>query len=86
MAIKLHDDAEKQLTGSIQRFFAQELDEDIGDLKAMLVLDFCLREIGPSIYNQAIADAQAFFQEKSLDLGAARYEPEFAFWQKRPGV
>jgi len=86
MPIKLHEDAEKQLLDSIKRFFAEELDDDIGDLKAMLVLDFCVREIGPSIYNQAIADAQAFFQEKSLDLGAARYEPEFGFWGKPRGA
>jgi uncharacterized protein (DUF2164 family) len=86
MAIKLQQDTEKFLTDSIKRFFAEELDEDIGDLKAFLVLDFCLKQIGPSIYNQAIADAQAFFQEKSLDLGAARYEPEFGFWQKPRGA
>lgn len=78
----MREDAEKQLIDSIKRFFAEELDDDIGDLKAMLVLDFCVREIGPSIYNQAIADAQMFFQEKSLDLGSARYEPEFGFWKK----
>jgi len=86
MPIKLREDAEKQLLDSIKRFFAEELDDDIGDLKAMLVLDFCVREIGPSVYNQAIADAQAFFQEKSLDLGAARYEPEFGFWGKPRGA
>jgi len=84
--IKLEQDTEKSLIDSIKRFFTEELDDDIGDLKALLVLDFCLREIGPSIYNQAIADAQSFFQEKSLDLGAARYEPEFGFWQKQRGA
>lgn len=86
MPITLEPDIEKHLISSIKRFFAEELDDDIGDLKALLVLDFCLREIGPGIYNQAIVDAQAFFQEKSLDLGAARYEPEFAFWRKPHGA
>jgi uncharacterized protein (DUF2164 family) len=86
MAIELTKDTEKSLIESIKRFFSEELDEDIGDLKALLVLDYFLREIGPSVYNQAIADAQSFFQEKSLDLGAARYEPEFAFWKKHRAV
>ena len=63
-------------------FFAEELDDNIGDLKAARVLDFCVKEIGPSIYNQAIADAQAYFQEKTSDLGGERYEPEFYFWKK----
>ena len=59
-----------------------ELDDDTGDLEAARVLDFCIREIGPSVYNQAIADAQAYIQEKVSDLGGERYEPEFFFWKK----
>jgi len=83
VAIKLEKNTEKYLVDSIKRFFAKELDDDIGNLKATRVLDFCLREIGPSIYNQAIADAQAYIQEKAADLGGERYEPEFHFWKKQ---
>ena len=82
MAITLEKKTEKYLIDSIKRFFATELDDEIGDLKATRVLDFCIKEIGPSIYNQAIADAQAYFQEKTADLGGERYEPEFYFWKK----
>ena len=82
MAIRVEKQAEKYLVDSIKRFFAQELDEEIGDLKATSVLDFFLKEIGPSIYNQAIADAQAYIQEKAADMGGERYEPEFHFWKK----
>jgi len=83
MTIKLQKDTEKYLLGSIKRFFEQNLDADIGDLKAALVLDFCVREIGPSIYNQAIADAQVYFQEKAADLGGSRFEAEFDFWKTK---
>jgi uncharacterized protein (DUF2164 family) len=82
MSIKLAKDAEQYLLGSIRRFAAEHLDAEIGDLKASLILEFCVREIGPSIYNQAIADAQAYFQEKAADLGGVRYEAEFAFRKK----
>jgi uncharacterized protein (DUF2164 family) len=82
-AMKLDDDTEKYLLGSIKRFFAEELDDEIGDLKAMNVLDFFVREIGPSVYNQAIADAQRFLQEKVSDLGGVQYMPEFDFWKER---
>jgi uncharacterized protein (DUF2164 family) len=81
--MNIDKETEKYLVGSIKRFFAEEMDEEIGDLKATLVLDFCVREIGPSIYNQAIADAQAYFQEKTSDLGGVHYEPEFDFWKGR---
>ena len=82
MAIKLQKVSEKYLIDSIKRFFAESMNDDIGDLKASLVLDFCMREIGPTIYNQAIADAQTYIQEKASDLGGARFEAEFDFWKK----
>ncbi len=85
MAIKLEKDTQQYMTDSIKRFFADDLDMEIGDLKANQVLEFCVREIAPSVYNQAIADAQAYFEEKTLDLGAARFEPEFDFWKGRKG-
>jgi uncharacterized protein (DUF2164 family) len=86
MPIELEKEAEKYLIESIKRFFAEDMEDDIGDLKALRVLDFCMREIGPSVYNQAIADAQSFFQEKVLDLGGVRYEAEFDFWKKHRGA
>ncbi len=33
MAIKLEKDTEKYLLASIRRFFADDMDDDIGDLK-----------------------------------------------------
>lgn len=80
--IKLKPETEEALLASIKRFFAEELEEDIGDLKARAVLDYCLREIGPSVYNQAIADAQATLEVAVLDLSGVRYEAEFAYWKK----
>lgn len=82
MAITLQDEVKKRLLKSIKRYFIENLEEDIGELKAILFLDFCLQEIGPSIYNQAVADAQAHLQEKLSDLENACYEPEFAYFKK----
>ena len=62
MAIKLSPETTRQLQASITRYVAENLDQDIGDLKAGLFLDYCLKEIGPIVYNQAIADAQSYFQ------------------------
>ena len=46
------------------------------------MLDFVAAEIGPSIYNQAIADAQAYFADKTADLAGVHYEPEFDYWKQ----
>ena len=81
--MQLDKQAEEYLLGSIRRFFAEELDDDIGDLKALRVLEFCVREIAPSVYNQAISDAQTFFVGKAEDLGGVLFEPEFDYWKKR---
>jgi uncharacterized protein (DUF2164 family) len=83
MTIELEKETQVRLATSIKRFFLEELDEDIGDLKAELVLEFFTREIGPSVYNQAMSDAQAYIVDKASDLVDVRYEPEFDFWKKR---
>ena len=84
MSITLEPATRDYLLGSSKRFFEEELDEPIGDLKAGRVLEFALKEIGPSVYNQAMADAKDWFQEKAAELGDARYQAEFDFWKKRP--
>ena len=80
--MKIYDDKRVPLLESIQRFFNEYMDEEVGTLKSELLLDYFLREIGPVIYNQAITDAQAYFQEKTSDLEGTCYEPEFEFWKK----
>jgi len=85
MTIELSDDAQKQLRASVRRYFAECLDQDIGDLKADLLLDYVVREIGPTIYNQAIADAQAYFQARVADLEGVCYQKEFAYWPPAGG-
>ena len=80
MAITLSPDAKKELLGSIKRYVAEHFEEDIGDLKAGMLLDYVLKEIGPSVYNQAIADAQAYFVARTQDLEAVCFEKEFTYW------
>ena len=53
---------------SLQRYFEENMSEPIGDLPAGLLLNFFVEEIGPAIYNHAIADAQARLQQRVADL------------------
>jgi len=82
MTISLDEQTEQHLLGSIRQFFAEELDDDIGDLKARSVLDFFIREVGPSVYNQAVIDAQTTMALAVADLAGTRYEPEFNYWKQ----
>jgi uncharacterized protein (DUF2164 family) len=81
MAITLSPDAKRQLRASIKRYVAEDLEQDIGDLKVDALLDFFLKEIGPTVYNQAIADAQQYFQERAIDLDGVCFEREFGYWK-----
>ncbi len=83
MAIKLAKETEDRLIASIKRYFDETLDTEICDMKARLLLDFCLKEIGPNVYNRAIADAQAFLTDRVADLDGSCYEPEFGYWNKQ---
>ena len=82
-ALALADPARKQAVAAIQQYFDDNMDEPVGDLKAGLLLDFVLSELGPSIYNQAVADARAFFEERSQDLAAVCYYEEFPATTRR---
>jgi uncharacterized protein (DUF2164 family) len=82
-SIALSDETTKKLVTSIRRFFAEEREEEIGELQARLLLDFILEEIGPSVYNSAIADAQTFMRDRVADLDGACFRPELAYWGRR---
>ena len=82
MAIQVSAETKKRLVESIKRFFVQEMDEEIGDLKASLLLGFCLKEVGPIVYNRAVSDAQAYLQDKVAYVDGSCYEPEFSYWKR----
>ena len=82
MAIKLSDETSQRLMSSIKRYVSENMEEEIGDLKARMMLDFFLEELGPSVYNKAVADAQAHMHERVGDLDGSCYEPEFGYWKR----
>lgn len=86
MAVTLNDEAQKQAVASIARFAADELEVELSGVQSMQLLKFFLAEIGPTIYNNGVADAQAFLRDRLADLEATCYEPEFAYWLKTSSV
>ena len=82
MSIELSKEARADAIASIQQYFERNLPEPIGDLPAGLLLNFFLEEIGPAIYNKAIADAQARLAVRVADLSGELYEDEFQYWPR----
>jgi uncharacterized protein (DUF2164 family) len=76
MRIRLTDDRRDLMLDSIQRFFAERLDQEVSKFQAQHMLDFFVQELGPPVYNQAIGDARAFMTGKLDDLEGEFYEPD----------
>lgn len=83
MSIKLAEDAEGRVLEAIKRYVLENFEEELGDLRASLLLDFVTKTIGPAIYNRAIADAQAYLLERAGDLETTCYEPEVDYWEDK---
>jgi uncharacterized protein (DUF2164 family) len=87
MTIKLKTEVRKQACESLQRYFDLNMEEKLGNLQANALLDFLLEEIGPSIYNQAVNDAQNHLQARVQELDFEVHTEEFTYWsnqKKRP--
>ena len=83
MTIELPKQKRTDAVASLQRYFEENLPEPLGDLPASLLLNYILEEIGPTIYNQAIHDAQARLTQRVTDLDSELYADEFQYWAKK---
>ena len=82
MAIELDKEARKEAIASIERWFQEERDEKIGNISASALLGFFLEEIGPVVYNRAVADVQERLGARIAELDIEVHEDEFGFWRK----
>jgi len=76
MRIRLTDGRRERMLRSIKKYFADALDQELGDLAAERLLEFFVKELGAPVYNQAIQDARKFLLEKLDDLEGEFYEPD----------
>jgi len=82
MPIELSKEAHQQAVASIQRYFDDNMEEKIGNIAASGLLGFFLEEIGPAIYNRAVADVQERLQQRVAELDIEVHEDEFQYWRK----
>ena len=83
MAIKLPPEDLDAAVHPIQKYLAEELDQDVSAMKAKFLLDFFLQEIGPFAYNQGVSDSERFFREKIEDLSGTCFEDGLNYWVKK---
>ena len=84
MTIEITKEAHTQAVQSIERYFREHMDEPIGNMAAGGLLNFFLEEVGPLVYNKAVADVQARLQARVMEVDIEVHEDAFQYWHK-PG-
>lgn len=82
MAIELSREIRNQAVASIERYFLENMEQRIGNIAASGLLGFFLEEIGPAIYNQAVADVQERLQMRVAEIDIEVHEEPFHYWRK----
>ena len=82
MTIELTKEDRTQAIASIERYFRENMEERIGNVAAGGLLGFFLEEVGPAIYNKAVADVQERLQVRVSELDFEVHEDEFTYWRK----
>jgi len=82
MPIELSKEDRQYAVASIERYFREHMDEKIGNIAASGLLSFFLEEVGPSIYNKGVIDAQERMQSRVAELDIEVHEDEFVYWRK----
>ncbi|WP_048440395.1 DUF2164 domain-containing protein [Caenimonas sp. SL110] len=82
MTIELPREVRQEAIVSIERYFAENMDEKIGNIAAGALLGYFLEELGPLVYNKAVADVQERLQVRISELDIDHHEDEFQYWRK----
>ena len=82
MTIEISKEARTEAIASITRYFQENMEEPIGNIAAGALLGYFLEELGPLVYNKAVADVQERLQQRIMDLDIDIHEDEFAYWRK----
>lgn len=83
MAIELTKEETERLIPSLQKFFREELEQDLSEMRAKFLLSYFLKEIAPFAYNKGVKDSEAFFRSKVEDLTATCFEDGLTYWLKK---
>lgn len=83
VTLELPKPVQAQAIASVQKYFEANMPEAVGELAAGLLVNFFLEEIGPVIYNRAIADAQERMQMRLGDLSGELFADEFQYWPRQ---
>jgi hypothetical protein len=83
MPIELSKQDTDEVIHSLKKYCATELDREIGDLQAKLLLGYIMKEIAPLAYNQGVKHAEEFLRGRLEDLPGMVFEPGLTYWRQK---
>jgi uncharacterized protein (DUF2164 family) len=85
MPASLSNEQKSEVVASLRRFFTEELDQDLSEMRAAFVLDYILTEIAPVAYNQGVEDARKYLASAAEDLPGVCFEEALTYWKRQGG-
>ena len=87
MEIELTKEDRAQAIASLERYFKEQFAEQfegrLGNIQAGALLNFFLEEIGPCVYNRAVAEVQERLQLRVSEVDIECHADAFGYWQRR---
>jgi uncharacterized protein (DUF2164 family) len=83
MSIELKKEEVVEIVPSLQRYFREEFDTELSEMRAKFLLEYFLKEIGPYAYNRGVRDAENYLRARVEDLPATCFEDGLTYWVKR---
>jgi uncharacterized protein (DUF2164 family) len=65
------------MVGELRRYFVEELDSEIGQLPAEMMVEFIAQKLGVYFYNRGLYDAQQLLNERMADVSDQMLALEF---------
>ena len=83
MALELTPQEFEQIIPSLQKYFREEFDQELSEMKARFLLEYFQKEIAPFAYNRGVKDAEQYFRTKTEDLTGICYEDPLTYWTRK---
>jgi uncharacterized protein (DUF2164 family) len=83
MAIELTKEEVADIIPSLRRYFREEFELEINEMRAKFLLNYFLKEVAPFAYNQGVKDAETYFRARVEDLSGTCFEPALTYWTKK---
>jgi uncharacterized protein (DUF2164 family) len=66
--IIITNERREDMVDAIKIYFSEERGEEIGDLRAKLILDFTMEKMAPEFYNQGVSDSCQYMKNMIEDV------------------